>query len=272
MFRSFSSARHRLFATVLTLLFVVAAIAGTATPAAALAAWPVVREGDNGRNVQAIQHLLRQRGSGIAADGDFGPGTKSAVVSFQQANGLTADGIVGANTWSKLVVTVREGSTGEAVRGAQTLLVKNGHNIAVDGAFGSGTASAVRSFQSAHGLTADGVVGPMTWQELAGSGNGSTGTWRTARASAYGPGLWGNRTACGQTLYTTTIGVAHKTMACGTRLKFQGRSGQVVTATVIDRGPYVSDREFDLTEATVKQMGYSSASDFGVRTVYWNYN
>lgn len=209
MFRSFTSSRHRMFATILTLLSVFTAIAGMATPASAGAAtWTVESEGDSGPNVKTIQFLLRQRGSTITADGAFGPATKSAVVSFQQA----------------------------------------------------------------HGLTADGIIGPATWEHLVGSGNGSTGTWRTARASAYGPGLWGNRTACGQTLYTTTIGVAHKTMACGTRLKFQGRSGQIVTATVIDRGPYVSDREFDLTEATVKQMGYASASDFGVRTVYWNYN
>ncbi|HEX6291955.1 MAG TPA: peptidoglycan-binding protein [Herpetosiphonaceae bacterium] len=271
MFRSARSSRHRLSATALTLLFVLMALLGTAIPAAALASWPTVREGDTGSNVKAVQYLLRQHGSGIAADGVFGPATKSAVISFQQSRGLTADGIVGSQTWSALIVTVREGSSGEAVKAAQTLLVKNGHNIAVDGAFGPATKSAVVSFQSAHGLSADGIVGPMTWQELAGSGNGST-TWRTARASAYGPGLWGRTTACGQTLYTTTIGVAHRTMACGTRLKFQGRSGQIVYANVIDRGPYVSDREFDLTEATVKQMGYASASDFGVRTVYWNYN
>jgi hypothetical protein len=109
------------------------------------------------------------------------------------------------------------------------------------------------------------------------AGQGSTGdvgtfAWKTAVASSYGPGLWGNRTACGQTLYTTTIGVAHRTMACGTRLKFQGKNGVIVAATVIDRGPYSGDRTFDLTEATVKQMGYSSAYDFGVRTVYWDYN
>jgi peptidoglycan hydrolase-like protein with peptidoglycan-binding domain len=262
---------HRIFATALTLLFILASIVGTATPVAALAAWPTVREGDSGPNVKTVQFLLRQHGSTIAADGAFGPATKSAVVSFQQSRGLTADGIVGANTWGALIVTVREGSSGEAVRGAQTLLVKNGYNIAVDGAFGPGTKSAVVNFQSAHGLTADGIVGAMTWQELAGSGN-TSGSWMTAKASSYGPGLWGNKTACGQTLYTTTIGVAHRTMACGTRLKFQGKNGVVVAATVIDRGPYVSDREFDLTEATVKQMGYASASDFGVRTVYWNYN
>lgn len=104
------------------------------------------------------------------------------------------------------------------------------------------------------------------------TGDVGTFAWKTATASAYGPGLWGNRTACGQTLYTTTIGVAHRTMACGTRLKFLGRNGVVVAATVIDRGPYAPDRTFDLTQATVQKMGYADAYAFGVRSVSWDYN
>jgi hypothetical protein len=96
--------------------------------------------------------------------------------------------------------------------------------------------------------------------------------WKSAVASSYGPGLWGNRTACGQTLSTTTIGVAHRTMACGTRLKFLGKNGVIVAATVIDRGPYNYSREFDLTQATVQKMGYASSTDFGVRTISWDYN
>lgn len=175
MFQSLTSSRHRLFTTALTLLFVLAATLSSATPAAALAAWTVESEGDIGPNVKAAQFLLRQRGHNILADGDFGPQTKSAVVSFQQANGLAADGAVGPNTWSKLIVTVREGSNGEAVKAVQTLLVKNGRSVSVDGAFGPGTKSAVISFQSAHGLAADGVVGPNTWQQLEGSGNGGGG-------------------------------------------------------------------------------------------------
>lgn len=175
MFRSLASSRHRLFAMALTLVFVLTATIGSVTPAAALAAWTIESEGDIGPNVKAAQFLLRQRGYNIVADGDFGPATKSAVVSFQSANGLTADGAVGPNTWGKLILTVREGSNGDAVRAVQTLLVKNGRSVSVDGAFGPGTKSAVVSFQSANGLTADGVVGPQTWQQLEGAGNGGGG-------------------------------------------------------------------------------------------------
>jgi rare lipoprotein A (peptidoglycan hydrolase) len=92
---------------------------------------------------------------------------------------------------------------------------------------------------------------------------------RTSTCSCYGPGLYGNRTACGQILRTDTIGVAHKTKPCGTRLQFRGRSGWV-SATVIDRGPFVPGREFDLTEGLVKKLGYSGCTAFGVRSVEWN--
>ncbi|HEY1014752.1 MAG TPA: peptidoglycan-binding protein [Herpetosiphonaceae bacterium] len=154
---------------------VIGMVLGGATPASALAAWPVVQNGSTGPNVTAVQYLLRHRGYSLTVDGDFGPGTKSAVTSFQSANGLAADGIVGANTWGKLIVTVRQGDNNNAVRGLQTLLNKNGFSLGVDGDFGPGTNSAVRSFQSSHGLAVDGVAGPNTWQELAGSGGGGGG-------------------------------------------------------------------------------------------------
>jgi rare lipoprotein A (peptidoglycan hydrolase) len=68
-------------------------------------------------------------------------------------------------------------------------------------------------------------------------------------ASWYGPGFYGNRTACGQ-LYTPQIsGVAHKTLPCGTMLELEFR-GRVVTVPVIDRGPFIAGRTLDLSNAT----------------------
>lgn len=92
---------------------------------------------------------------------------------------------------------------------------------------------------------------------------------KTSTVSCYGPGLYGNRTACGQILRPDTIGVAHKTKPCGTRLQFRGRSGWV-SATVIDRGPFVAGREFDLSEGLVKKLGYTGCTAFGVRSIEWN--
>jgi Lytic transglycolase len=81
------------------------------------------------------------------------------------------------------------------------------------------------------------------------------GAWRYGGASWYGPGLWGRSTACGQTLRPQTMGVAHKTLPCGTRVKFVYR-GRAVVTQVIDRGPYVDGRAWDLTKATGDALGF----------------
>lgn len=128
--------------------------------------WPLVRRGDTGERVRTVQYLLRQAGYSVSADGVFGSGTESAVRSFQQARGLAVDGVVGTATWERLAVTVRRGSTGDAVRGCQSQLRTRGYAVTVDGVFGSGTESAVRSFQQSNGLSADGVVGLDTWSKL----------------------------------------------------------------------------------------------------------
>ncbi|HEX2241170.1 MAG TPA: septal ring lytic transglycosylase RlpA family protein [Actinomycetota bacterium] len=80
-------------------------------------------------------------------------------------------------------------------------------------------------------------------------------------ATWYGPGLYGNGTACGQTLTPGTEGVAHRTLPCGTMVSvyFQGRS---VTVPVIDRGPY-SGAEWDLTQATAERLGFSGSQTIG---------
>jgi rare lipoprotein A (peptidoglycan hydrolase) len=81
--------------------------------------------------------------------------------------------------------------------------------------------------------------------------------YRQAEASYYGPGLYGNSTACGQTLTPSIKGVAHRTLPCGTRVTFRYR-GRTVTARVIDRGPYAAGREWDLTSAVKAKLGFGS--------------
>jgi peptidoglycan hydrolase-like protein with peptidoglycan-binding domain len=128
--------------------------------------WPTVRKGQSGPTVRIVQYLLDARGASITVDGDFGAATFAAVEHFQSTHGLSVDGVVGAATWSALVVTVKQGSTGDAVKAAQTGLVAQGYSVAVDGVFGAGTKAAVVSFQSDNGLPADGVVGQQTWKPL----------------------------------------------------------------------------------------------------------
>ncbi|MGW3090954.1 peptidoglycan-binding domain-containing protein [Streptomyces sp. NPDC001108] len=143
--------------------------------ATAAPAWPALGKGTTGANVATAQYLLRGHGYGLAADGDFGPATENTVVAFQESKGYAADGVIGAETWPGLIVTVREGSRSEAVAAAQTALNKYGYGLAVDGQFGPATASAVTSFQRDKGLSVDGVIGPETWQNLVGQGGGGGG-------------------------------------------------------------------------------------------------
>jgi rare lipoprotein A len=80
-------------------------------------------------------------------------------------------------------------------------------------------------------------------------------SYRFAHASYYGPGLYGNGVACGGTLLPGTMGVAHKTLPCGTKVKLRYQ-GRTVTVPVIDRGPYVPGRDYDLTEAVKERLGF----------------
>lgn len=85
----------------------------------------------------------------------------------------------------------------------------------------------------------------------------SLNVYRPSQASWYGPGFYGRRTACGRTIRAGTLGVAHKRLPCGTRVTFRYGS-RVVTVPVIDRGPYVGSREWDLTAATKRALRFPS--------------
>lgn len=86
------------------------------------------------------------------------------------------------------------------------------------------------------------------------AGAGTLQAFRASLASWYA--LYGNRTACGQTLTAGTLGVAHKTLPCGTKITFR-YGGREATVPVIDRGPYAHGREWDLTGATARALGFS---------------
>jgi rare lipoprotein A len=84
---------------------------------------------------------------------------------------------------------------------------------------------------------------------------GRLNVYRAAAASWYGPGLFGNRTGCGGTLRAGRLGVAHKSLPCGARVTLKhGR--RRLRVPVIDRGPCVGGREYDLTAATARRLGF----------------
>jgi rare lipoprotein A len=84
---------------------------------------------------------------------------------------------------------------------------------------------------------------------------GRLNVYRYAEASWYGPGLYGNALGCGGTLSPGQLGVANKSLPCGAKLTLRhGR--HTVRVRVIDRGPYVAGREFDLTAATAQRLHF----------------
>jgi rare lipoprotein A (peptidoglycan hydrolase) len=86
---------------------------------------------------------------------------------------------------------------------------------------------------------------------------GTARIYRRALASWYGPGLYGGHLACGGTLTPNTLGVANKSLPCGTKVTLHYK-GRTVRVPVVDRGPYVGAREFDLTAATKAKLGFGS--------------
>ena len=163
--------------------------------------------GSEGDAVRAMQKRLKELGylSG-SVDGSFGQATRAAVIAFQQANGLTADGKAGSATLNRMYSenavrsgggsanldrktdnsgaggrdtsdiastgykTLQEGDSGSEVRTLQQRLKDLGYySGSVDGSFGEGTAAAVMAFQLRNNLTVDGKAGPATQRALYGS-------------------------------------------------------------------------------------------------------
>jgi peptidoglycan hydrolase-like protein with peptidoglycan-binding domain len=178
-------------------------VSGAATPAGAFsgAFFPTQSVGNRGTDVAAIQYLLRNRGLVVRIDSVFSAATQTAVRSFQERYGIPVDGIVAPPTWAKLIVLLKSGSTGDAVRAVQHQLnQKRSARLHVDGTFGTMTVSAVVAFQRHAGLVADGVMNSATWRNLIWhyeyanfapaslcdytdtTGNGTKANWGTAAA------------------------------------------------------------------------------------------
>jgi rare lipoprotein A len=90
--------------------------------------------------------------------------------------------------------------------------------------------------------------------------------YRRSTATLYGPGFYGHRTACGKILRRRTIGVANRTLPCGTPVEIYYK-GRVITVPVIDRGPYAHGANWDLTMATGRAIGMLETEVIGAAPV-----
>jgi peptidoglycan hydrolase-like protein with peptidoglycan-binding domain len=130
---------------------------------------------------------------------------------------------------------------------------------ALDDRFAAPTQAAVEAFQRDADLGIDGVVDAETTEALVNAMPPQTATW-------YGPGFFGNQTACGQTLTRTTLGVAHRTLPCGSKVVLH-YNGRFVRTTVIDRGPFDNGAKWDLTQATAEKLRLTYTDDVRVAKI-----
>ena len=130
--------------------------------------------GDKGAAVTELQKRLIELGYlATSATGTFGEATKAAVTEFQKMAGLTADGVAGTATVNALfatdaparvdTTTLKQGDKGDSVKALQKRLIELGYLTGTaDGTFGAATKAAVKEFQTAAGISADGVAGAAT--------------------------------------------------------------------------------------------------------------
>ncbi|MEA4928736.1 MAG: peptidoglycan-binding protein [Candidatus Limiplasma sp.] len=169
-----------------------------------------IQYGDSGDRVTTLQTALVKLGYEIGGvDGRFGAATRKAVIAFQKANGLTADGLAGTKTQNILYTkadaatstststdttdtstsstssgftrTLRKGYTGSDVTSVQTQLTALGYyTYTVDGVYGAGTMAAVSAFQKNNSLSVDGLVGSNTYTRLFSSSAKASGSTSTS--------------------------------------------------------------------------------------------
>lgn len=146
--------------------------------------YSLIKKGSKGNLVRIAQEKLLVKGYKLpkfGADGDFGTETETTVKELQADAKITVDGIIGNDTWSILNsdfvkpttsypgYLIKKGQVSEDVRKVQARLIELGYSCGSCGAdsiFGSGTYNAVVTFQKANGLSADGIVGPKTFEKL----------------------------------------------------------------------------------------------------------
>lgn len=265
-------------------LLLVAALSSDSASAATRLGERPLKVGMVGRDVRHLQLRLKRVGFLDApATARFGALTRRAVKRYQRSRCLDADGVAGAATVRALrrgagpcrrtgrggsrkggsgggsgtngsnrdaylevqlgTRTLARGMAGRDVRTVQRLL-----DVRTTGRYGPLTADAVKAFQQRAGIGADGTVGPATRDALI------QRQMRPRTATYYGPGLYGNRTACGQKLTRRLRGVAHRRLPCGAAVTLF-HEGRFVTTRVVDRGPFVKGVTFDLTAATARELG-----------------
>jgi hypothetical protein len=192
----------------------------------------------------AVVAMIAAVASAHAQGGSGGIGSGGSGGSGDDA---TASGCASTEFGERIL---QLGDCGEDVKTLNWILKSktfaDGVSLADD--FTDPTDTSVREFEQLKDLSVDGVVDRRTRKALVRTMPKQKATW-------YGPGFFGNSTACGKTLKRSTIGVAHKRLPCGTKVVVRYK-GSYVRTKVIDRGPYAYGAKWDLTQKTARTLGF----------------
>jgi peptidoglycan lytic transglycosylase len=197
--------------------------------------------------------LLCTAAPAVAQDGG---GTGGATPDDAPAAPLTVGGLMGGDVkWSATVA-------GPGNVSIQRLDPTSGAWIAT----ATATAADDGTFEAswlADALGDESVRAVLDGSDPASAPVATATVFRGARATWYGPGFYGHRLACGGRLRTSTMGVAHRKLPCGTPVQvfYDGRS---VTVPVVDRGPFANGASYDLTAAVAQALGVKETTRVGV--------
>jgi peptidoglycan lytic transglycosylase len=230
-----------------------------------------------GAGVMVIPGLAWAGGPGTGGAGTGpGAGTNPNVQSGTGTVSATGDGITISSAASAFVRsgvsvsgTVPASDAGAAVEIDQLPATPGSSWVPVAGvrAASNGTFTAAWHTRGAGQLTIRAVLqGNQASTAAASPPALSVTVYKRSIATLYGPGFYGHKTACGVTLRRRTIGVANRTLPCGTQVEVY-YNGSVMTVPVIDRGPYTHHANWDLTMATGRALGMTGTEVVGAASV-----
>jgi len=181
----------------------------------------------------------------------------SGGAAFGGGTAVTASGCAATDLGTR---ALKRGDCGNDVKTLNWILrAKRYREVDLGETFTDATDTAVRKFERSGGISADGIVEEETHAALVRSMPAQLATW-------YGPGFFGNKTACGQKLTRATVGVAHKRFPCGSKVVVRYK-GRYLRTRVIDRGPFANGAKWDLTQAAARKLGFEVTDKIRVAVI-----
>ncbi|HTU28203.1 MAG TPA: septal ring lytic transglycosylase RlpA family protein [Solirubrobacteraceae bacterium] len=216
-------------------------------------------------------------GGGLTDEGPTGTAAPTSVPTSPAAEPVSAssDGITLQTTSSALLrhqlsfTGSAPGDAGQTIEIEREGRATNGEwestvstTVASDGTFAATWHTSQVGRFSMRAVTTSDTSTPESASATAAPSALTVSVYRDEKATVYGPGFYGRKTACGSRLNRSTLGVANRTLPCGTEVSLM-YGGRELTVPVIDRGPYANGASWDVTMATASALGMNGTEWIG---------